>query len=260
MKFSLCKISYFNMRTLLTFFAIALLSFTTKGQYPFEKYPAIKYQEYKDWKYYDKSEKENRTHCTMTIPNFFDNQDSLTVQLTNFDQSDSSFIRIYRNKTLLQKKFEAMFFSEMNIGMESIKVADINGDSLKDIKLVAWYMGNGTAAMNVRTVYLFQNPNNHFTKISFDDKIGNDRPERDFDGDGNFEIITMTLKGYEEHSYWLFNLFNYHNGELISANSKDNYPIMIQFLFRANYEITNNVSMEEMKELGMKLPEGYDKN
>lgn len=152
-----------------------------------------------------------------------------------------------------------MFFNELNIGFETIKVADINGDSLNDIKLIAWYMGNGTASMNVRTIYLFQNPNGHFRKISFDDKIGNDRPERDIDGDGNYEIITMTLQGFESHNYWLFNLFNYTNDNLENVNSKDNYPILIQVLNRENYTITDKVSRNKMKLLTMKFPEGHDR-
>lgn len=247
------------MKTLAVLFAISFLTLTANGQYPFEKYPAIKYREYKNWKFYDKTETENKFHCTMTIPKFFDNQDNLTIQLTTFGYNYNSFVRIYRNKKLLQKNFEPMFFNDVNIDNQSIRVADINGDNLKDIKIIAWYMGNGTASMNVRTIYIFQNKEGHFTKISFFDKASDDKLERDFDGDGNYKIITMTLKGYGGHSYWLFNLFNYLNGDLVNVNSKDNYPIMIQYLNRENYKITKKISRSKMKAFTMKLPEEYDK-
>lgn len=247
------------MIRLLRILTLIFLPFLACSQFPFEKYPAIKYKEFKNWKFYDKTEKENKTHITLTIPNFFDNNDTVTIQLTTFGLKDSSIIRIYRNKTVIQKISEPMYFSDINLGSEPARIADINGDSLKDIKLVASYMGCGSAALNVRVVYLFQNPDHHFTKISFFDKSSESRPERDFDNDGNFEIITMTLQGYKDHSYWLYNLFNYTNGELISANSKDDYPIMIQFLYRNNYKITNKVSRKEMKELAQTLPEGYEK-
>lgn len=246
------------MKPISLIFALIFLTLNAKGQYPFEKYPAIKYREYKNWKFYDKTEKENKFHCTLTIPKFFDNQDNLTIQLTTFEY-DSSSVRMYRNKRLLKKSFEPMFFNDVNLGAESIRVADINGDNLKDIKLTASFMGNGTASMDVRTIYLFQNKEGHFTKISFSDKASDSRLERDFDGDGNYEIITMTLKGYREHSYWLFNLFNYLNGDLVNVNSKDNYPIMIQYLNRENYQITKKISRSKMKAFTMKLPEGYDK-
>jgi hypothetical protein len=252
------------MRLLLTLSILTIYSLTIAGQYPFEKYPAVQYKDIKDWKIYDRIDKEKKIHLTMTIPQFFDNKDSLTIQLTSFITNkwttDSSFIRIYINKILQQKIFEPMFFNDLNIGSEPIRMADINGDKLMDLKLTAWYMGNGIASMNVRRIYLFQNIDNQFTKISFADKLGgNDRLERDFDGDGNNEIITMNLKGFEGHSYWLFNLYNYVNGELVNVNEKANYPIMIQFLYRDNYEITDRISRDKMKDFTLKVPDDYDK-
>lgn len=239
------------------FLTLALFSLSTKGQYPFEKYPTLKYQKYNNWKFIQTKQKI-KTHGRLTIHGFFDNKDDLTIQLTTFcGKKDSSFITIYRNKKLLQKVFEPMFFNELNIGSEPVKVADINGDHLKDLKLVASYLGNGVAAMNVRVIFLFQNSNNHFTKISFIDK--NSRLERDFNNDDNFEIITMTLKGYKGHSYWLFNLFDYNKGRLVSANEKANYPIMVQYLYQDNYKITDKINTYKMKDFAMELPEGYDK-
>jgi hypothetical protein len=128
-----------------------------------------------------------------------------------------------------------------------------------DIKITAWYMGNGLASLNRRRIYLFQNKDNRFTKISFLDKLGDDKkPDRDLDGDGNNEIITMNLTYYGDHSYWLFNIYDFIDGELKNVNMKYDYPIMIQYLHRENYEITNKISREKMKEFSLKYPDSYD--
>jgi len=230
-----------------------------KGQEPFVKYPAISYKAYKDWKLYDRSEKEKKVHYTLTIPCFFENLDSITIQLTSFvGNRDSSSIRIYRNKKQIQKFFEPMGFSQENM-FEPVRIADINGDNLSDLKILIPYMGNGTASLNVRVIYLFQRPDGNFIKVSFDDKMSENRPERDFDGDKNYEIITMTLTSYENHSYWLYNLYNSDSIGLINVNMKDDYPIMIQFLNRENFQITDKISKQKMKDFALPLPEGYDK-
>jgi hypothetical protein len=236
-----------------------LLTGTLKGQEPFEKYPAVSYSEFKDWKVYDKLAKEKKVHYTLAIPGFFENKDSITIQLTSFaDNWDSSYVRIYRNKKLVQKLFEPMGFSLVNV-FEPIRIADINGDGLADLKILIPYMGNGIAALNVRVIYLFQKCDGNFTKISFDDKMNENRPERDYDGDKNYEIITMTLTGYENHSYWLYNLYDYSSNGLINVNGKNDYPIMIQFLYRENFKITDKITRLKMKDFALPLPDEYDK-
>ncbi len=232
-----------------------LLTGFLKGQEPFEKYPAISYLEFKDWKHYEKTEK---VHHTLTIPNFFKNHDSITIQLTSFSNNwDSSYLRIFRNKKQIQKIFEPMGFSSMNI-FEPIRTADINGDGFIDLKIIIPYLGNGIASLNVRVIYLFQKPGGDFTKISFDDKMNGNRSERDFDGDKNYEIITMTLTSYENHSYWLYNLYDYSSNSLINVNAKYDYPIMIQFLYRVNHQITDKITRQKMKDFALPLPKGLD--
>ncbi|MFL5743009.1 MAG: hypothetical protein ACJ75B_22510 [Flavisolibacter sp.] len=236
--------------------ALALNSF---GQYPFEKFPAIKYRAYKDWKVFNTNNKEHKTEFVFTIPKFFNKKDSLTLLLTSFDNKwDSSFITILKNGEELQRFFEPMFFYDTNL-MEDVMTADINGDKLQDVKLVIPYMSNGLG-LNTRVIYLFQHNNKSFNKISFDDKMfGQNRPERDFNGDGNYEIITMTLISYGSHSYFAFNLFNFKNSDLVSVNDKYNYPILIQFLYRDNFKITHKISRQKMKDFAQAKPEDYDK-
>jgi hypothetical protein len=229
-----------------------------KAQYPFEQYPAVTYREFKKWKVYDRQAKESKIHFTLMIPQFFTNGDSITLQLTSFNTSDSSLMRVFRNKKQIQNRNESMWFTASNM-TEPVRTADINGDGLTDLKIIIPYLGCGIASMNVRTIYLFQQRSGKFDMISFDDMIGKHRAERDFDGDANYEIITMTLTYYQQHSYWLYNLFNYRDNSLVSVNSKHDYPIMIQYLYRDNYKVTTKISRDKMKSFAIKLPDAYSK-
>jgi hypothetical protein len=246
------------MRNFITLYLLTL-ALNSFGQYPFEKYPRINYKTYKDWKVYNTNEKAGKTEFVLTVPKFYDKKDSLSIGLTSFNGKwDSSYITVFKNGKQLQRFFEPMFFYDTNLS-EPIMLADINGDKLQDIKLTVPYMGNGTASLNTRVIYLFQHKDKKFTKISFMDKMSDNRPERDFNGDGNYEIITMTLASYQDHSYWSFNLFNFKNNDLVSTNNKYNYPILIQFLYRDNFKITNKISRQKMKDFGQTKPEDYDR-
>ncbi len=241
---------------------IALVTIATiafgQGQYPFEKFPKIKYVEFKDWEVYKKTD---RIHFTLSIPDFFSNADTLTIQLTSFEiKWDSSYIRLFRNKVQIQKIFEPMFFTDINVTINPARTSDINGDDLTDLKLLIPYMGNGLASLNERVIYLFQKADGLFTKVSYLDKMGAHITEHDFDNDSKFEILTMTLNGYENHNYWTFNVYNFKDGELVNQNDLFDYPIMIQFLYRDNYSVTDKISHELMKTFSDEKPSEYHKN
>jgi len=250
------------MRKLQIFISIFLFTLSARGQYPYEVHTASSYTIYDNWTEWDKGD---RIHETLLVPKFFNNNDSLTIQLTSFGMStDSAYIRLYRNKKLIHKFFEPCTLYGMYENSK-LYVADINGDSLLDIKFIAPLPYNGIAALNKRVVYLFQCPDTGFCKISFTDMFDNindstseSRPERDFDNDGNFEIITKTLENYNEHNYWTFNLYVFQNGTLVNVNDKFNYPIMIQYLFKENYKVTDKISKEKMKTFARALPVLFD--
>ena len=226
------------------------------GQYPFEKFPAIKYKVYNEWKGNDSIKIQNWAEYSLTVHRFFGNKGNLTIKVASLTSNwDSSFIYVYYNNKLLKTFFEPLGFEPL----EPLRLADFNGDHLTDIKLIFPYMGNGTASLNVRVIYLLQHKDGSFTKVSYFDKMGENTTERDFNGDGNYEIITMTLMGYQNHSYWLYNLFNFKNFDLKSVDDKYNYPILIQFLYRDNYKITNKMTRQKMKEFIFKKPEEYDR-
>jgi hypothetical protein len=232
------------------------LPLISSAQYPFEQYPGIQYKNYNVWKVHETKQKiEN----TLTIPSFFDNGDTLTIKLISFPEHwfENSEIKIFKNSKQIKKYNENIGFNP--IALDTVRTADINGDKLKDIKIIAPYMGNGMASLNAKVIYLFQEIDETFTKVSFDDKQSENRIERDFNGDGNFEIITMQLMNYNNHSYWNFNLFNFINDDITNVNSKYNYPILIQFLHKETFEITEKITRQKMKDFTLKVPEEYDK-
>jgi hypothetical protein len=257
---------FYAMRAflMLLLMTIGLHSF---GQYPFERYPAIKYKEYANWKEIKRMGKNNHdtVEYILSIPKFFNKKDNLTIRLAQ-EGWDSSDISLFRNGRLIQHFFEPMTFHTY-YGFQHVfapvRVADINGDKTPDCKLLISYEGTGLAILNTRVIYLFQHSDHSFTKISYLDMIdGKDvpanRPERDFNGDGNYEIITMSINGYQNHSYWVYNLYNFKNNTFVSVNSKYDYPILIQFLNRDNYEVTRKMSRQKMKDFAEKRPEDFD--
>ena len=247
------------MKRILSLIIIILITLTVKAQYPFDSLPSIHYKKYAHWKRYDKSKKEGKKQSTKTLPNFFINQDTLTIQLTSFELEDSSIIRIYRNNKQIQKLYEPYSIGDNTFRLyDNLYVADFNNDGLLDLKILSWYAGCGLASENVRVIYLFQNKDNTFTKISYLDMDASNHTEKDFDNDGNFEIITKSIDSYENHSYWVFNIYNYIDGKLICVNEKYNYPIMVQYLNKENYKITNKISRQKMKDFEKKTPELLD--
>lgn len=243
------------MTKLQTLGIFILFSITLRGQYSFEKFPPIKSEEYNNWK---TIENKKKIVNTLTIPNFFRKGENLTIKLTSYSEHwfENSLVEIFYKNIQTNKFSENINFNPT--GLSSIKVIDINSDGLKDIKIIENFMGNGTASLNIKIIYLIQKSNHKFEKISFNDKEGENTLERDFDGDGNYEIITKTLETYQNHSYWVFNLYNYKNSGLINVNKKSNYPIMVQFLDRDNYLITDKIGREKMKKFTLDFPEEYN--
>jgi hypothetical protein len=117
-----------------------------------------------------------------------------------------------------------------------IRVGDLNGDKLLDVKIIYDYHSNGLA-LSFRPIYLIQDENGFFKKYSFDNMF-EDRIdlERDFNSDGKFEIQSVRLIQQNNHSYWYFQIFQINDTDLMEVSSKFNYPILVQFLKKRNYK------------------------
>lgn len=225
---------------------VVLIPIFVFGQYPFEKFRAPKYRSLE----FKMQENNNKLEYSSEINSFFsDNSDLQIIINGSTENLKETYIQIKTNKKC-KKYFEEIPAQ----GTDGLYFSDFNDDGLNDIKIVCLYMGSGLASLNVRIIYFFQNKNKEFTKISFDDKMEGNRIERDIDGDGNFEIITMTLQEYKNHNYWLFNAYNYKNNKLVCVNEKVDYPIMVQYLYRENYRITNKITRHDMKKYQLLKP------
>lgn len=239
-----------------------ILSGVVIAQYPHEKFPTIKYRKYSKWKEDDLMDAESKINYTISIPTFFNDSNSLSIKLTLFDTLDYSLIKVYKGKKLLQKSIEKNAFYRITTPYP-VYVADYNADSLMDIKFLIPNHGCGAYNNYSRVVYLLQNLNGTFTKISYTDdffEMDRNRLERDFDGDGKFEVVTQSFQRCLSHSYWLYNLYEFEGYDLVNVNDKGNYPIMIQILNRINYDVTNKVSRNKMKKFTLTLPEDYSKS
>jgi hypothetical protein len=218
------------------------------GQYSFEKFNKPKSISLG----FNMTEKDDVQEYSKVVKSFFNDKSDLEVIINgNAEDSRKTYIEV-KTKSNIRKYFEEIPFQ----GIEGFYIADFNRDGKKDIKIISYYMGSGIASLNARVIYFFQKESKEFTKISFDDKIGANFFERDLNGDGNFEIITMTLQNHKDHNYWLFNLYNFLNGDLVCVNNKMNYPIMVQYLFKDNYKLTTKIGRKEMKKYELKKPIG----
>lgn len=254
-----------KMKQLIIILFLAFGKLVAFGQYPFEEFQAITFKEFRNWKTYDKI--ENEIHYIITVPDFFKNHDNITIQLTGHieNNQDNSILRIYRNKTQIQKIIEPSGIGRTSDIIaptpRSIYIEDINGDNLNDFKiLIPSNACCGLYNYYLRVIILLQKDNGTFTKLSYRDLMleYRHRLERDFDGDGNFEIVTQTLIINQEHNYWLFNVYNIIGNRLKNVNYKFDYPIMVQILENENYKVTSQISTEIMNKFGRKLPEKYD--
>lgn len=232
------------------------------AQYPFESMPRIHYMRYSHWKILDTTDK--RSAFLINVPKFFSHKTDLKVLVASYPGgADSSVITLFKGNEQFLSFVDPYFIgSILGPTPQAVFIEDVNGDGLKDIKILI----DGNACCGAynyyqRVVYLFQKPNGGFTKIAFTDLSMEykNRLERDFDGDGNYEIIVQSFQSYGDHNYFLFNLYNYKNGQVVNVNNKANYPIMVQLLWRENYAITNKISRKQMKQFSKKLPDDYDK-
>lgn len=224
------------------------------AQYPFEKYKALPYKTYNDW--------ETTLNPKDSLPML------RTIHLADFDAIKSTFKIVqelkltepdsieYSELTLFKngEKLEEFVVDTRTISNPlPVLVADVNGDGLNDIKIIFPNYGCGAFNYYCETVYLFQKKDGNFKAIIYTDLFEEfeNRPERDLNNDGNFEIITQTFQNFGKHNYWLFNLYNYKDGQLKNVNSIANYPIMIPL---NSFEISKKISRKTMKRYAIKSP------
>lgn len=223
-------------------------SFSAFAQYPFEKYPALKYTKIPFT--IIQANKKSPKKAVALYKNY-------RVEMREtISGNDSCNLLLYFKNKLIKKTgaaLEAMYAGESY----PLLVGDINGDGLLDFKFSYPNNGSGLAGSISWKIYFFNKGNNQFREISFGDFYENISGEYDFNHDGTYEIVSQSHVAYKNHSYWVFNLYNYVNGNLINVNRKYHYPIIIQMLYKDNYKITDKISRQKMEQFSLKFPEEY---
>jgi len=224
------------------------------AQYPFESVKSIQYKIFKEWKTTVDPKDELPVMREIKISKFDLKMEGLTIkQQLKWTLPDSilySEMEIYSDNKIIKE------FVVGNTPLYQplpVFVADINGDGLNDIKILFPNYASGAYNYYCQTVLLCQNKNGTFNDIIYSDIYENfeNKPERDFNNDGQYEIITQTFQQYGAHNYWLFNLYNYKNGGLVNVNALANYPIMIPL---DSYEISTKITRKKMKSFAIKSP------
>ena len=231
-----------------------LFAIDTRAQYPFEKNKEIKIKEFKNWKT-SVNPKDSLPMMREILISKFDSKNSTLkieqiLAIKSSDSTEYSILKIYRNNQIInQFKVNTRSISEPL----QVYVEDINGDNLSDLKIIFPNYGSGNYNVYCQTVFLFQNKNQTFKEIIYTDMFENfvNRPERDFNNDGKYEILMQSFQNYGKHNYWLFNIYNYSKGKLVNVNYLANYPIMIPL---NSYKVTKNISRKVMKKFEVKTP------
>lgn len=241
---------------------VAVLSFpSSRGWTQSTSSTKLKSQTYTNWETkYDEYDFDAE-YYELTIPNFFRGKDAVTVQLyhygteSNYPNSTISLIDAEGN--LLTTIFEPTQFHKTALRHTTLSVADIDGNGLKDIKIEFSYMGNGLMAYAIRTIYIFQEKNITFNKISFDSFVCKGYvSEIDIDRDGKHEIVAKTLEYADENNrFWVENLYKYTPEGLICISEANGYPKATSV--KQNKPAKSEVLAKHKKEWTLLQPQGY---
>ena len=231
---------------------LALLPFRATGQYPFERYPAVRYAASGEWQLTRATSPPRPVSATAAV-----RVGSQSYNLRVFNRripSDTFYVALSTGG--VTKQFLEPWYLLPESLTQPVRVADLDGDGLPDLKLVINAVGGGGVRGLVRLVYLFGRPGGGFAKVSF--LSFHDGPERDFDGDGNYEMVVRELVSYRGHSYWSFNVFRYSGGQLVNVSPRYGYPVLIPFLNKPSYQVSTNISRREAQRFLLKRPREYN--
>ncbi|MDT3405546.1 hypothetical protein [Mucilaginibacter terrae] len=226
---------------------LLIYSLSCFAQYPFEKHPPIKYQTAKFNKI--PGRKNNDNIWTAKYQNY-------RVELLEIRLEDSTNVVLYfKNKAILKLK-EGVDINDIALYDTQLYIANIDNNGFPDFKIIIYNNGSGLAGSLEHKIFLFNHGKNRFQNISFMDFFAN--TERDFNGDGKFEIIGQSYLSYQNHAYWVFDLYNYKKGKLVNVGKRFNYPILTRFLAsKESYSITHNMSRKQMKQFSHAFPRDY---
>ena len=169
-------------------------------------------------------------------------------------ENRGSIVVMSRNKRV--QKFHELGFDLLDLP-DSLLLADINGDGKNDLKIIMRFRGASPLARCAsRKIYLLSDRDKAFTKVSFFDCSS--EPERDFNGDRKYEIISRELQNYRGHSYWKYQVYTMLNGRLHNVSLKYHYPLLERFMLKPKRYSPILLNKYERNKLLSLLPPEYD--
>lgn len=197
----------------------------------FSKYKQLKFAE---WPMILKGGEKNNLTCTTDFSKV-KNLTDVKVEIKPTVGDDSSTISIYKSGKLL-KTLTLPFIAYY---MDAIAyVADINKDGRPDIKFITNSGYCGLGADIFPKIYLF-NQGNNFRIVFFSDFY--EDKEYDLDNDGRYELVTCDHEFYNGHSYWVYNVYSYVNGNIVNRSKKFGYPLWTKHLIKTAKVIARNI-------------------
>ena len=253
-----------NQRIVILLSSLLLAATQVWAQYPFDRFCTPAKKAFSNWieSISDPGVVGERRMSKIDLCDVFPHGDTCALVLS--DSSDDNIvgttdIKVLRNSVLMQEfNSEQILFNAQIFSDCPVFVADYNGDGEPDIKFSGWYGGTGLAGLNRRIIYLLQDQNHHFTKVSFLDM--NVIEERDLDSNDHFAIVTMNLSQFNNHSYWTFNLYRIADDDLVSVSDRYGYPKFIQYLFRENYKVVPGIADSIRHQFCLPKPPDYLKD
>ncbi|MBE9585193.1 hypothetical protein IM792_12100 [Mucilaginibacter sp. JRF] len=228
---------------------ILLLTFRLNSfaQYPFEKYPKPKYR-------------------VIPFKVVVDNGESYVLRSANYKgyhitiEQDTGRVKtlcLYYKQKLIKRIQPDLGYKKITLQSDiALYAADIDGNGLVDFKFKNYNNGSGLASVRMHKLFLFNKGKNKFSAVQYMDFF--DNIERDLNGDGCFEIVTQHYLLQNNHSYWVFDMFNFRDGKFVNVSAENNCPILVQLLYRDNYKITRHFSRKQMRKFSFKKPELFE--
>ena len=215
---------------------LLLIPLRSFAQYPFEIYPAKKYDlvSFKIIKVIGATQ--------MAVANYI----SYTIKLVE-GRFDGSILLYFKKKLI--KKINGDFESFIQLTFP-LYIEDVNGDGKFDLIIDSNGGGSGLASSNISSTYLANEGYNHFRATIYPGFYRKPQKEYDFNHDGNCNN-RPSLAYYKGHNYWLFDLYTYKTGKLINISKKYNHPIAVPYLYKETFEATNKIPKKDLQKLSL---------
>lgn len=181
----------------------------------------------------------------------YSGKEKISIELQEIKDSDSSRVLIFHAKKLHQTIYiDTPIWFLLDVAL----LSDLNGDGRYDIKLNFFGTGNGLAGLAATKLYMYSNGDEFraFTFLDFSSE-----KEYDFNNDGQYEILGCNHVYKDEHSYWVYNAYDFIGNKMINISEKIGYPLWTKHLMRTNRVVAGNVSpADRIREL-KPLPDNF---